>query len=81
MVPAGFIFPPISQCWILYFVGDTFHTSSSIDDQKKGSHECEDKDRACEDGASSPFLDQGCNQDSTDTLSGLVNTLRSTHCR
>ena len=54
-------------------------TSRCINDQQNRSHEGEEKDGRGEDGTRGPTLDQGRDEDSTNTLSSLVNPLRSTH--
>ena len=60
-------------------VGRGAHTGCSIDDQQDGGHEREEEDSRREDGSSGPTLNHWCDEDGTDTLSGLVNTLGGTH--
>jgi hypothetical protein len=52
-------------------------TGCSVDNQQDRRHEGEEKDGGGEDGSGGPEFDQGRDEDSTDTLSGLVNSLSS----
>ena len=58
-------------------LGWKVRTGCSVDNQQDRRHEGEEKDGGGEDGSGGPEFDQGRDEDSTNTLSGLVNSLSS----
>lgn len=78
--PVGFIFPP-RQHFIrmiqLNVQCHRRHTSGSINDKQDNGHKTKKDDCTREHGASRPSFDERCNENSTDALCGLVDTLSS----
>ena len=62
-------------------VGCETRTGRCIDDQQECGHQGEENDGRAEDRPGGPTLDQGCDEDCTNTLSSLVESLSSSHWR
>jgi hypothetical protein len=54
-------------------------TSCGVDNQQERGHQREENNRGAEDRSGGPSLDQRCNEDSTDALSRLVESLGGAH--
>ena len=76
--------PDLPACKSRKFRGSTMvgwevHTGRGVDDEQNRGHEREEEDGSGEDGSCGPAFDQGCDENGTNTLSGLVNSLSSAH--
>ena len=65
--------------FVYVMAGREARTGRGIDDQQDRGHQREEQDRGSEDSSRGPTLDQGSDEDSTNTLSSLVDSLSSAH--